>query len=257
MIDIQSERDTRGVYLKNVGVKNLRMPVKVTSGDFTISTVALISAGVGLDKEEKGTHMSRFVYNIHEMKNIDINSLDEVLRKVKRAQNSSSAFMTLSFPFFYEKTAPASSMKSLSDVNVEIDCSMVGDTYTSTLKVEVPITTLCPCSKAISKYGAHNQRTMARVKLNKNGELSIPEIIDIVEKNASCEVYSLLKRPDEKYVTERAYENPKFVEDVARDIYLSLEELDGVKSFDVEVESIESIHNHNAYARAVKEEVFE
>ncbi|PID82971.1 MAG: GTP cyclohydrolase I FolE2 [Clostridiales bacterium] len=252
MRDIQSEKDTRGVYLSEVGINRLKIPVEIVCDVVKTNTVAEFSLAVGLDETCKGTHMSRFIEIIKEYKTIDINNLEPLLKEIIEKENAKSSFVEFKFPYFIEKAAPVSGVKSLVEIEVELKASIKDDKFSRDITLFVPITTLCPCSKAISKYGAHNQRTIAKVKLVSSSDICIEKMVSLIEKNASCEVYTILKRPDEKYVTEKAYENAKFVEDVARDIYLTFDKMDEISEFEISVESQESIHNHNAYAKAVK-----
>ncbi len=257
MKDIQSEKDTRGVYLNEVGIRALKMPIKIIGKYGEVSTVATADLAVDLPTEVKGTHMSRFVIIMQKQSVLNPNDMKDLLKELSEKLKADKAFVKVSFPYFIEKSAPATGMKSINDLDCTVKASIDktaenGKEFSYELLLEVPVMTLCPCSKAISDYGAHNQRSIARVHLTCEKPVWIEDLVSLIEKNASCELYAVLKRPDEKFVTEKSYDNPKFVEDVARDIYCDLEKDKNILDFEVEVESIESIHNHNAYARAKK-----
>ncbi len=254
MLDIQSLEDVRGVYLDNVGVKRLKSQVKVKSKGEAMPTIALISMGVGLEKTVKGTHMSRFIEIAQQIDEIDVCNVENILKEIAEKEFTATSYATFEFPYFVEKTSPATKLKSKMDVDCVINAKYEHGKFSQELIISAPIATLCPCSKAISDYGAHNQRTIATVRLTSKAPVYVEDIVEIIDRNASCELYALLKRPDEKYVTEKAYDNPKFVEDVARDIYCDLDKDSNILSFDIDVESQESIHNHNAYATASKKE---
>ncbi len=255
MIDIQSLRDDRGVFLERVGIRDLRLPINLRVGDRHLATVATFSLSVSLEKEVKGTHMSRFVEIIQAYPNINPYDVKPILDEMKEKLKANEAYMTMSFPYFIEKVAPVSKKSALTDIECRIEASLKDD-FLYKILLNVPIATLCPCSKAISDYGAHNQRTMAVVSVEPSdcnaNKVSIEFLVNIIEASASCELYPLLKREDEKFVTEKAYDNPKFVEDVARDLYKELDEMPDIKDFDILIESLESIHNHNAFAYTSK-----
>jgi GTP cyclohydrolase I len=204
---------------------------------------------VSLPEHFKGTHMSRFVQilNKHEYE-ITVESFREMLSEMVTTLEAESGHIEMNFPFFVNKTAPVSGVKSLLDYEVTFIGEYLNGKPSMRVKVLVPATSLCPCSKEISEYGAHNQRSHVTVDVRPNGFIWIEDLIDLVEKQASCELYGLLKRPDEKYVTERAYDNPKFVEDLVRDVATKLNENDRIAAYIVEAENFESIHNHSAYA---------
>ena len=248
-VDIQSQKDYRQVAIDKVGVKNIKYPIVVEDRRFkTQNTVALIDMFVDLPQEHRGTHMSRFleVLNSYHKENL-IDSLEALLGDVKRQLNSQKAYIRIRFPYFIEKVAPVSKITSLLDYECVFEACLT-DVYEFKLGVTVPITTLCPCSKEISAYGAHNQRSYVTVTVLYNAFVWIEELVDIVEKVASSEIYPLLKRPDEKYVTERAFNNPAFVEDIVRDVTLVLRDDERIVWYRVESENMESIHNHGAYA---------
>ncbi len=249
MIDVQMEVDDRGIEIDKVGVKDITYPILVLDKkNGTQSTIARINMYVSLPHNFRGTHMSRFVEILNEFKGeINIKSFSKILEVMKRRLEAASAHVDVEFPYFVEKEAPVTKARSL----MEYTCRYSGSLTTKkdfSITVEVPVTTLCPCSKEISQYGAHSQRGVVAVTLGLKRLLWIEEIIELVEGAASSEIYALLKRPDEKYVTEKAYNNPKFVEDVVRDVAQKLSANDAIAWFSVEVENMESIHNHNVYA---------
>ncbi|HNR10985.1 MAG TPA: GTP cyclohydrolase FolE2, partial [Nitrosomonas europaea] len=212
--------------------------------------VAQFNMYINLPHNFKGTHMSRFVeiLNSHE-REISVESFEEILRSMVSRLESDSGHIEMAFPYFINKSAPVSGVKSLLDYEVTFIGEIKhGNQYSFTMKVIIPVTSLCPCSKKISDYGAHNQRSHVTISVRTNSFIWIEDIIRIAEEQASCELYGLLKRPDEKYVTERAYNNPKFVEDIVRDVAEVLNHDDRIDAYIVESENFESIHNHSAYA---------
>jgi GTP cyclohydrolase I len=249
MKDVQNEADFRNLDIDKVGVKNLSYPI-VLSDKFHDKqhTVANVNMSVHLPHHFRGTHMSRFIeiLNRHSMA-MDIHKMGDIMKEMKNVLDAEAAHLELSFPYFIEKEAPVSKSKSL----MEYHCQFLGslnDKMRLTLGVTVPVITLCPCSKEISEYNAHNQRGEVTVKVQFKGFLWIEDIISIVESCASEQVYSLLKREDEKYITEKAYENAAFVEDVVRNVAMKLNRHENILDYKVEVVSFESIHNHDAYA---------
>lgn len=247
--DVQSSRDLRNMPISRVGIKDLRFPVQIQSREGGQATIARLTMTVFLPAEQKGTHMSRFVALLEENeKPFNYHHLRTLTEKMLQKLASHSGDISVGFPFFRQKTAPISGIKSLLDYDVTLSGSLKEGVYQHTLRVLVPVTSLCPCSKEISQYGAHNQRSHVTLTLQCNAEVAIEEVIDWVENQASCQLYGLLKRPDEKFVTEKAYENPKFVEDMVRDIAAVVRADKRVDSFVVESENFESIHNHSAYA---------
>ena len=248
--DVQSSADTRRIAIDKVGIKDIRHPVRVkdrTGGEQ--HTIAHFNMYVNLPHNFKGTHMSRFVeiLNIHE-REITVESFKDMLGEMTERLEAESGHIEMAFPYFVNKTAPISGVESLLDYEVTFIGEIHDGKPVMTVKVVVPVTSLCPCSKKISEYGAHNQRSHVTVSARTKGFVWIEELIDLVEKEASCELYGLLKRPDEKYVTERAYDNPKFVEDMVRDVAARLNEDPRISAYQVESENFESIHNHSAYA---------
>ncbi|MES9904791.1 MAG: GTP cyclohydrolase FolE2 [Sedimenticola sp.] len=248
--DVQSSEDTRMIAINKVGIKDIRHPVRVKDRtDGEQHTVANFNMYVNLPHNFKGTHMSRFVeiLNDHE-KEISVTSFREMLQEMAVKLEADSGHIEMNFPYFINKTAPVSGVQSLLDYDVTLIGEVHGGEPSIHVKVVVPVTSLCPCSKKISDRGAHNQRSHVTVQAKTTGFVWIEEIIDLVEEEASCQLYSLLKRPDEKHVTEHAYDNPKFVEDMVRDVAGRLNSDDRFGSYVVESENFESIHNHSAYA---------
>lgn len=248
--DVQNSKDTRRIPINKVGIKDIRHPVQIrdrSGGDQ--ATIANFSMYVNLPHNFKGTHMSRFVeiLNQHE-REISVKSFKIMLSEMTERLEAETGHIEMSFPYFVNKSAPVSGVKSLLDYDVTFIGQVIGDKNQTILKVVVPVTSLCPCSKKISEYGAHNQRSHVTLTVRTNKFVWIEELIDIAEELASCELYGLLKRPDEKAVTERAYNNPKFVEDIVRDIATALNKDERIDGYIVESENFESIHNHSAYA---------
>ena len=247
--DVQSSQDLRNIPIDQVGIKDLRFPIRIKSQSGEQSTVARLTMTVFLPANQKGTHMSRFVALMEEQQAaFSAAELQQLTEKMLARLDSGAGKISASFPFFRTKTAPVSGIRSLLDYDVSLSCEIRNGTAKSSLHVVVPVTSLCPCSKEISQYGAHNQRSHVTVHLHTNVPVEIEEVLDWVEGQASCQLYGLLKRPDEKYVTERAYDNPKFVEDMVRDIALVLQQDVRIEAFELESENFESIHNHSAYA---------
>jgi len=250
MEDVQSSRDTRQIAINKVGIKDILHPVRVKDrSDGEQHTIANFNMYVNLPHNFKGTHMSRFVeiLNRHE-KEISVESFEGMLLEMAERLEAESAHIEMSFPYFVNKTAPVSKVESLLNYNVSLIGEASHGKITTWIKVIVPVTSLCPCSKKISDRGAHNQRSHVTVNVRTCGFVWIEELIELVEREASCELYGLLKRPDEKFITEKAYDNPKFVEDMVRDVAARLNDDDRVCAYVVESENFESIHNHSAYA---------
>lgn len=249
--DIQGLADTRNLPINKVGIKDILHPIiiKQRSGNKQ-STIAQFNMYVDLPHDFKGTHMSRFVQilNQHE-EQITVHSFKEMMEEMCELLEAKSGHIEMSFPYFINKAAPVTKVKSLLDYNVTFIGEIKDNDPTLKVKVLIPVTSLCPCSKKISSYGAHNQRSHVTVTVTINDFIWIEELIDVVEQEASSELYGLLKRPDEKFVTELAYDNPKFVEDMVRDIAVHLDKDERVMEYIVESENFESIHNHSAYAQ--------
>jgi GTP cyclohydrolase I len=249
MHDMQNEHDWRNIKINKVGVKDIRYPITVLDKHKGVQhTVASVNMYVDLPHHFKGTHMSRFVEILNKYRgSIAIKNFSKILDEMKVKLRARTAHLEIEFPYFIEKRAPVTKSKSL----MEYRCRFCGSSNESEdfyMGITVPITTVCPCSKEISQHGAHNQRSQVTVHLRFKRFIWIEDIIDMIETCASCEVYSILKRPDEKYVTEKAYENPMFVEDIVREVSQRLMGDDNVIWFTVESENFESIHNHSAYA---------
>jgi GTP cyclohydrolase I len=257
MPDVQSSLDTRHIPIERVGVRGVRHPLTVATPDGVLPSVGNWELTVALPAHEKGTHMSRFLALLDQYRPIAMTPalFCEMARKMLSLLNADKGDITVSFPYFISKAAPISGVTSLMDYEVKWTARAITDDAGQAqaafeLSVLVPVTSLCPCSKAISQYGAHNQRshvTVDAVYSDASG-VDLPALVKLVEQQASCELWGLLKRTDEKYVTERAYENPKFVEDLVRDVAAVVRDVAGVQRFKVQAENFESIHNHSAYA---------
>jgi GTP cyclohydrolase I len=248
--DTQSQPDSRELRIDKVGVKGLLHPIEVLDkANVKQDTVARFSLLVDLPKDFKGTHMSRFVevLNAHG-RLVHVRNLPDMLHELQRKLQAQIAHIEVEFPYFVEKEAPVTKAKGLVDYQVKFDASAHGTDVAFTVAVTIPVTTLCPCSKSISAYGAHNQRGYVTLALRSVEPIWIEDMIRMVEESASSEIYSLLKRPDEKFVTERAYDNPVFVEDLVRNVALRCNQHPQVTWYKVEAENMESIHNHSAYA---------
>jgi len=249
--DVQNSADSRQLPINKVGIKDIRHPIKVADKSGGVRhTIATFNMYVGLPHNFKGTHMSRFVaiLNGHE-EEISVESFETMLREMVERLEAETGHLEMSFPYFINKKAPISGVKSLIDYDVTFVGEILeGNRYRQTIKVVVPVTSLCPCSKEISDRGAHNQRSHVTITATTNQLVWIEDIVQMAESQASCELFGLLKRPDEKYVTERAYDNPKFVEDLVRDVAGVLNADTRIDAYIVESENFESIHNHSAYA---------
>jgi GTP cyclohydrolase I len=248
--DVQSSPDSRQLAIDKVGIKAIRHPIQIMQRAGGVQhTIASFNMYVGLPHHFKGTHMSRFVeiLSAHE-REITVDSFQVMVKEMVARLEAEEGVVEMTFPYFIEKSAPVSRVKSLMDYEVSFVSQIVGGKQGFAMKVLVPVTSLCPCSKRISDYGAHNQRSHVTVTAHTGEFVWIEELVDLVEKQASSELYGLLKRPDEKEVTERAYDNPKFVEDMVRDVAALLNLDERITRFVVESENFESIHNHSAYA---------
>ncbi len=249
--DVQASADTRRLAIQNVGVRGVRYPLQLeTAGGEVLSTVANLTMTVGLPPEVKGTHMSRFVELLEGRSGkLTQEGLFLMMEEMLLRLDAESGRIELAFPYFIRKKAPVSGVESLLDYDATLIIDKRPGEYTSlTLRVVAAVTSLCPCSKKISDYGAHNQRSHITLEARLRESMAIEELVRIAEDEASCEVFGLLKRPDEKWVTERAYDNPKFVEDLVRDIALRLMDEPRIAEWKVISENFESIHNHSAYA---------
>src|SRR5574343_481376 len=248
--DVQNSADTRQIAINKVGIKAIRHPIKVQDKSEGVQhTVAVFNMYVGLPHNFKGTHMSRFVeiLNSHE-REISIDNFPQMLHGMVENLEAETGHIEMKFPYFINKSAPVSGVQSLLDYDVTFIRDIADGKVCMSVRVVVPVPSLCPCSKKISDYGAHNQRSHVTVTARTNDFVWIEDIVRLVESEASCELFGLLKRPDEKYVTERAYDNPKFVEDMVRDVAARLNAEKRIDAYIVESENFESIHNHSAYA---------
>jgi len=248
--DTQNEPDHRQIPIDRVGIKNLRYPMRIlnkSGGEqHTVATVALT---VDLPEQFKGTHMSRFVEALHDCgPDLHVDSVRDLLQKLVERLHSECSHVTFTFPYFIEKAAPVSGKKGLIDYNITFDATLKRGEFDLVTIVTVPVATLCPCSKSISERGAHNQRGEVNFAVRTSNPVWVEDLIQLVEQSASCELYSVLKRPDEKAVTERAYDNPVFVEDLVRNVAVRANAEESILWYKVEAENFESIHNHNAYA---------
>lgn len=246
--DHASHHDARGIPIDRVGIRGLSWPITVWDRDHRYQhTVATIDATVSLDAEVKGTHMSRFVEILAGARSeLSLKSLPGVLAEIQRRLGAQTAHLDVRFPYFLARKAPVSGVESLMEYRAAFHAERTGEDFQFELEVDVPVTTLCPCSKAVSDRGAHNQRGRVVVRARADDMLWIEDVVEAVESCASSPVYALLKREDEKYVTERAYDHPRFVEDLVRDVILALQPR--VRWAQVSVENLESIHNHSAWA---------
>ena len=256
--DMQSERDDRHLAIDQVGIRGIKYPLLFADRDDVAQpTVALASVVVALAEERKGTHMSRLVMLLEERMApgappLTVANLRAMLDDLVLRLDAPGGRIELAFPFFVRKTAPVSGIASLLDYEVRLTGELAGGRYCATVSVAVPVTSLCPCSKEISDYGAHNQRSTVTITVRPNVSVHLHDLIRIAEEEASCELYGILKRADEKYVTERAYDNPRFVEDLVRGVAGRLAADPRFDGFAVEAENFESIHNHSAYARIAR-----
>lgn len=255
VVDVQSQQDQRQLAINRVGIKNIHHPlqIKQKNGDAQHAHVNC-DMTVFLDHQYKGTHMSRFVEILHaQQKPLTVLSLADILHTMIDRLKTTAAYVDFSFPYFLKKKAPVSEVESYLDYQVRFFGEIINNKVTLGINVTVPITSLCPCSKQISDYGAHNQRSHVNVTVHVNGLIWVEDLIQWVEQEASCQLYGLLKRVDEKYVTEYAYDHPKFVEDLVRDLALHLEGDPRVSYYKIGSENFESIHNHSAYAMVEKQ----
>ena len=250
MEDVQGSYDAREIPINRVGIKDIQHPITIIDrNDYRLASVATFSMSVNLPHDQKGTHMSRFIQMLNETETvISAKSFHKMLQVMVTRLEATAGYIELQFPFFIQKTAPVSKVKSLMDYQVNIVGQIEDGHLASTLEVTVPVKSLCPCSKKISDYGAHNQRSHITVGVNCSSKLWLSELISMVESQASADLYAILKRPDEKYITEKAYNNPKFVEDVVRDVANEFDNCDKINRYYVHAENFESIHNHSAFA---------
>ncbi|CCO23861.1 GTP cyclohydrolase FolE2 [Maridesulfovibrio hydrothermalis] len=254
MEDIQNSPAKVAMSIDRVGVRDLTLPLVVRDRESgSQHTMAKVALSVDLPAHFKGTHMSRFVEALEDWsEELDYKSFFNLLSDILRRLEARSAHAKLSFPYCLKKTSPVSGRKGFMSYDCSVEGELIGDKLEFTLGVEVPVMTVCPCSKAISKEGAHSQRAVITIKSKSKGFVWIEDLVEIAEQAGSCEVYSLLKREDEKYVTEKSFSNPTFVEDVVRNVAMGLENHSKILWYKVDVESFESIHNHCAFASIAK-----
>ena len=255
--DVQAGRDERRLAIERVGIRGLRYPLPFSDGGAVQSTIATCNVYVALPEEQKGTHMSRLVELLEERAApgsapLTVAGLRLFVDELVVRLNAPGGRIEISFPFFVRKTAPVSGVASLLDFEVQLTAELADGVFASTIGVSAPVTSLCPCSKEISAYGAHNQRSLVTIVVRPRAPVLITELVRIAEQEASSELYGILKRADEKYVTERAYDNPRFVEDLVRGVASRLAADARFSAYTVEAENFESIHNHSAYARIAR-----
>ena len=248
--DVQSSVDKRHLDIDQVGIRAIKHPVIVKDKKGGIQhTVANFNMYVHLPHNFKGTHMSRFVKILEDQEtSLSIENFDELVKNTTKVLDSESAYISVDFTYFKKKSAPVTKVESLLDYTINFTCEVKNNIVNKYLKVVVPVTSLCPCSKNISDYGAHNQRSHITAHIKTEETVWIDDVIEMLEDQASCQIYGLLKRPDEKYVTEQAYDNPKFTEDIIRDVAVTLNKDERITAYRIESENFESIHNHSAYA---------
>lgn len=252
--DVQNSQDTRRISIDKVGIKALRHPLRFRGRDGEAQhTIATFNMYVNLSHDQKGTHMSRFVELLNEeLEELDTHTFVEIIADMTQRLEAELGFIEVSFPFFLRKKAPVTGAPSFMDYEVTLTGQWEEARSALWLKVVAPVTSLCPCSKKISDYGAHNQRSHVTLTVRTREPVWVEDLIDLIEREASCEIFGLLKRADEKFVTERAYNNPKFVEDMVRDIANDLNQDMRIVYYKLETENFESIHNHSAYAMIEK-----
>ena len=253
--DTQNKVDVRNIPITRVGIKDIKYPFKISDKTGKIqSTIGTFTMSVGLPHDVKGTHMSRFVKILEDQEeSISIENFNGLVKNTTNILSSDSAYISVDFTYFKKKVAPVSRVESLLDYSINFTCEVKNNVVYKYLKVTVPVTSLCPCSKNISDYGAHNQRSHISAHIRTEETVWIDDVIEMLEDQASCQIYGLLKRPDEKYVTEQAYDNPKFTEDIIRDVAVTLNKDDRITAYKIESENFESIHNHSAYAYIEKD----
>lgn len=252
MQDVQNQKDERNIYLNEVGIRNPHYPIQIKNGEgHWIPVTARVSMFADLEGEQRGVHMSRFVEILENNQRMDLEHMQRILEEICARAEAHSSFIRVAFEYFVWKKSPRTGLESYLNVDVEYYASLRGDELEFELTVRTPVMTLCPCSKEISDFSAHNQRAFITITAATDRFIWIEDLVHIAEESASSPVYSLLKRPDEKYITEQAYDNPMFVEDVAREVKLLMDETFMIPEYTIEVESEESIHNHEAYAKVV------
>jgi GTP cyclohydrolase I len=248
--DVQNIHDTRRIPIDRVGIKAIRHPIRFLQRDGGLqATIAAFDMYVNLPHDQKGTHMSRFVELLNEaVDKVSVENFLAIIADMTARLEAERGYIEIRFPFFLRKKAPVTGVASLMDYEITLTGAWSAQASDFWLKAVVPVTSLCPCSKKISDYGAHNQRSHVTLTVQSTELVWVEDLIDLIEREASCEIYGLLKRADEKYVTERAYNNPKFVEDMVRDIANDLNQDPRIRYYKLETENFESIHNHSAYA---------
>jgi len=257
MPDVQGYKDSRQLDITRVGIKSIRSPVIVKDKSAPQHSVATFALAVFLPQDLKGTHMSRFTQLLNDFREFEftVNSIVEVQAEMLSRLESNSGTITMEFPYFIDKKAPVTGQSGMLDYNITIHANTHTDgTTETTVKTDIPVTTLCPCSKEISNYGAHSQRSVISINalLQDGHNFYWEDLITSSEEQASAQLYSQLKRADEKFVTEHAYDNPRFVEDLIREVAAVLNTNNGIKSYELEVENFESIHNHSAWAQILR-----
>ncbi len=256
MKDVQNEKDSRNIPINKVGVNNVKYPISVIDINGTVQhTLATINMYVDLPHHYRGTHMSRFLEVIRKHSvNLNLHNLDAMLKDIKKLFECEVAHLEISFPYFLQKKAPVSKIESPFEYECKVECELDNTEKLKLItQVKVPVHTMCPCSKEISNFGGHNQRADVIIKIKSSKLVWFEELIEIAEESSSAPIFTLLKRSDEKFITEKAYQNPRFVEDVAREVVLRLKDDPRIKWYSVEVISYESIHKHNAYACILKD----
>lgn len=250
MPDVMDKSDDRRLEIHRVGVRSIRRPVMFKDRNSAIiTTIGNFGMYVRLDSKKRGTHMSRFIQLLEESEEpLSVKSFITMVRYMLNRLESVEGGITVEFPFFLVKNAPITAISGSMDYDIKLSGFVSRQESRTQLTIHIPVSTLCPCSKEIAEYGAHNQRSMVRLTVQTTHHIWVTDLIEVVEKNSSCELFSVLKRPDEKFVTEHAYDNPKFVEDIVRDIAQKLIKDKRILFFEVESENFESIHNHSAYA---------
>ena len=253
--DTQNKVDVRNIPITRVGIKDIKYPFEISDRDgVPQSTIGNFTMSVGLPHNVKGTHMSRFVKILEDQdSSLSIKNFDSLVKNTTNILDSHSAYISVDFTYFKKKCAPVSRVESLLDYSINYTCEVKNNVVNKYLKVTVPVTSLCPCSKNISDYGAHNQRSHISAHIRTEKTVWIDDVIEMLEDQAACQIYGLLKRPDEKYVTEQAYDNPKFTEDIIRDVAVTLNKDERITAYKIESENFESIHNHSAYAYIEKD----
>ena len=255
--DTQNTTDVRNIIINEVGIKDISHPINFINRDQeSLPSVANFTMTVRLPENVKGTHMSRFIEILNEKEcAFSVQTFMNLVQTVSDKLNSNSSHIIVDFPFFRKKSAPSSGVESLLDYHATLSGKIIDGKADLSVKVVVPVTSLCPCSKSIAKYGAHNQRSHITIeaKVSEGSDLYLEDLIDLAEQKASSELYAVLKREDEKVVTERAYDNPAFVEDIVRDIAVELNNNEKIDYYCLESENFESIHNHSAYAMITNE----